>query len=148
MRRAHIRAMDQVPIVLQSFVAGFPVLLTHFIVTMLLWLFSMSLYYWLTPHNEIKMVRDGNLATAICSGGVAMGLAIPLAFCLAGSVSVWDIIIWSIPILLVQIATFYLLGKVLGDMSHRLERNEIAVAIYLFMVRMGSAFLVTAAIAG
>jgi putative membrane protein len=140
--------MDNGLIVLQSLVSGFPVLLLHFAVTLALWLLCLSLYYRLTPHNELKLVREGNIATAISSGGVAMGLALPLAFCLSGSVSVWDIIIWSIPILLIQIATFYILGKVLGDMPHRLENNEIAAAIYLLMVRMGSAFLVTAAIAG
>lgn len=139
--------MDNGLIVLQSLVSGFPVLLLHFSVTLALWLLTLSFYYWLTPHNELKLIRDGNVATAFSSGGVAMGLALPLAFCLAGSVSVWDIIIWSIPILLVQIATFIILGKVLGNMPHRLENNEIATAIYLFMVRMGSSFLVTAAIA-
>lgn len=140
--------MDNGLIVLQSLISGFPVLLLHFAVTLVLWLLTLSIYYWLTPHNELKLIRDGNIATAISSGGVAMGLALPLAFCLAGSVSVWDIIIWSIPILMMQVATFFGLNKVLGDMPHRLAHNDIAAAVYLFMVRMGSAFLVTAAIAG
>lgn len=139
--------MDNGVIVLQSLIAGLPVLLLHFAVTLVLWLVSLSLYYRLTPHNEMKLIREGNIATAISSGGVAMGLALPLAFCLAGSISVWDIIIWSIPILLMQVATFFMLNRIVGDMPHRLENNEIGIAIYLLMVRMGSSFLVTAAIA-
>lgn len=131
--------------VLQSLVAGFPVLLLHFAVTLLLWLGTLAIYYRLTPHHELQLIREGNIATAVTSGGVAMGL--PLAFCLAGSVSVWDIIIWSIPILAMQVATFFGMSKLLGDLPHRLEQNDIATAIYVFMVRMGSSFLVTAAIA-
>ena len=135
--------------VLQSLVAGFPVLLLHFAVTLLLWLGTLAIYYRLTPHHELQLIREGNIATAVTSGGVAMGLALalPLAFCLAGSVSVWDIIIWSIPILAMQVATFFGMSKLLGDLPHRLEQNDIATAIYVFMVRMGSSFLVTAAIA-
>lgn len=139
--------MDNGVIVLQSLVAGLPVLLLHFTVAVLLWLVSLAIYYRLTPHDEMKLIREGNIATAISSGGVAMGLALPLAFCLAGSISVWDIVIWSIPILLMQLATFFLLGRYFRDLSHRLENNEIGIAIYLLMVRMGSSFLVTAAIA-
>ena len=141
-------AMDNGLIVLQTLIAGFPVLLLHFVVTLILWLLTMSLYYWVTPHNELKLIREGNIATAISSGGVAMGLALPLAFCLAGSVSLWDIIIWSIPILGVQFLTFLMLNRVLGDMPTRLQNNDIAAAIYLLMIRLGSSFLVTAAIAG
>ncbi|QJQ32406.1 DUF350 domain-containing protein [Sphingomonas lacunae] len=140
--------MDNGLIVLQTLIAGFPVLLLHFVVTLILWLLTMSLYYWVTPHNELKLIREGNIATAISSGGVAMGLALPLAFCLAGSVSLWDIIIWSIPILGVQFLTFLMLNRVLGDMPTRLQNNDIAAAIYLLMIRLGSSFLVTAAIAG
>lgn len=139
--------MDNGLTVLQTLLAGFPVLLLHFTVAVVLWLVSLSIYYWWTPHDEMKLIREGNVATAISSGGVAMGLALPLAFCLAGSISVWDIVIWSIPILLMQLATFFALGKVFGDLPHRLEHNEIGVALYLLMVRMGSSFLVTAAIA-
>ncbi len=140
--------MDNGLVVLQSLVAGFPVLLLHFGVTLILWFLSLTLYYWVTPHNELKLIREGNVATALSSGGVAMGLALPLAFCLAGSVSLWDIIIWSIPILGVQLLTFVMLNKIIGNMPTRLQNNDIAAAIYLLMVRMGSAFLVTAAIAG
>lgn len=139
--------MDSGLIVLQTLVSGLPVLLLHFVVTLLLWLTTLSLYYWLTPHNELKLIRDGNVATAVSSGGVAMGLALPLAFCLAGSVGLWDIFIWSVPILGIQIITFLMLNRILGDMPNRLQNNEIAAAIYLLMVRMGSSFLVTAAIA-
>jgi hypothetical protein len=41
-----------------------------------------------------------------------------------------------------------MLNKIIGNMPTRLQNNDIAAAIYLLMVRMGSAFLVTAAIAG
>ena len=39
--------------VLQSLVAGFPVLLLHFAVTLLLWLGTLAIYYRLTPHHEL-----------------------------------------------------------------------------------------------
>src|SRR3546814_4835516 len=76
----------------QSFLAGFPILLLHLAVTLGLLAAAAVLYTRLTVHDEIALIRQGNVAAAISFSGAVLGLAIPLAFCLAASFGVWDVL--------------------------------------------------------
>ena len=64
---------------LQAFAAGFPLTLLHGGLTVLFLILGAALYILLTPHREIALIRDGNVAAAMSLGGVLLGLAIPLA---------------------------------------------------------------------
>ena len=79
--------------VLQSLIAGLPFFLLHLGVSIAVFLIALSAYLWLTPHKEMALIRQGNQAAAISLGGAAIGLAIPMAVCLQGSINVWDIVI-------------------------------------------------------
>ncbi|MBT6910095.1 MAG: DUF350 domain-containing protein, partial [Rhodospirillaceae bacterium] len=70
-------------VVLQSFAAGFPVLMLHLLVTLAMLAGGVVLYTITTPHKDFALVREGNLAAAISLAGAILGLAIPLAFCMA-----------------------------------------------------------------
>ncbi|MEC7933687.1 MAG: DUF350 domain-containing protein, partial [Pseudomonadota bacterium] len=85
---------DPMPVI-QSLLAGLPILLLHLASASLVWLGALALYLWITPHDEFALIRAGNEAAAISLGGAAIGLAVPLGFCLAGSVNVWDVVIWG-----------------------------------------------------
>src|SRR3546814_16327154 len=94
---------DPMPVI-QSLLSGLPIFLLHLASATLAWLAALALYMWITPHDEFALIRAGNGAAAISLGGAAIGLAVPLGFCLAGSVNVWDIMIWgSVTLLLQQI---------------------------------------------
>ena len=47
--------------VLQSFLAGFPVLMLHFSVTVAMLCIGSWLYYKWTSYCEITLIRDGNM---------------------------------------------------------------------------------------
>ena len=51
--------------VIQSFLAGFPVLLMHFSVTIAMLVLGVTIYTWITPHKDVALVREGNVAAAI-----------------------------------------------------------------------------------
>ena len=72
----------------QAFATGFPVTLMHAGVTLFMLILGTALYALLTPHKEIKLIREGNSAAALSLGGVMVGLAIPLAISLTASTSV------------------------------------------------------------
>ncbi len=74
--------------VLESLIAGLPVLLLHLGSATAVWAAALLLYIWITPHRELALIRAGNEAAAISFGGAAIGLAVPLAFCLRASVNV------------------------------------------------------------
>ena len=134
--------------VIQSFMAGFPVLLLHFSVTVLMLTAGVSIYLIVTPYDELKLIRGGNTAAAVSISGAIVGMAIPLAVCMATSVSVWDIIIWGIVALIIQTLAYRIADALLKDLPTRIENGEIGAAILVLGMKLSIAFINAAAIAG
>ncbi|GHD63332.1 DUF350 domain-containing protein [Thalassobaculum fulvum] len=132
----------------QSFLAGFPNLVLHLAVTLGLLGGAAALYTRITPHDEIKLIRHGNVAAAISFSGAVLGLAIPLAFCLAASVGVWDILIWGVVTLVLQLLALRVIEVVMQGMSHRIEAGEVGPAVLLFAVKLSVAAINAAAVTG
>ena len=131
---------------LHSFLAGIPFLLTHFAVSIAMLVAGVLVYMWITPHDEMALIRDGNSAAAVSLGGAILGLAIPLSICMANSASVWDIVIWGMVTLVLQLATFKVIDLWLKDLSKRIEDGEIGTAILLVSIKLGVALINAAAV--
>lgn len=130
----------------QSITSGFPVLFIHLGTATLVWLCAMFIYTAITPMKEFTLIRQGNSAAALSMGAAAMGLALPLGFCLASSVNIWDIILWGSISLILQLIAFRIVHLVLGNLSDRIEKGEMSAAIFLTMVILSLAILNAAAI--
>ena len=133
---------------IQSFLAGIPFLLSHFGVTVLMLVIGVFIYMWITSHDERKLIREGNTAAAVSLAGAILGLAIPLAFCMASSVNVYDIVIWGIVTLVIQLATFWIIDIWLRDLSKRIEEGQVGTAILLVSVKLAVASINAAAVSG
>jgi putative membrane protein len=134
--------------VLQSFLAGFPVLLMHFVVTIAMLAVGVTIYIWITPHKDVALVRAGNVAAAISLSGAILGLAIPLAMSMSVSVNVADIVIWGLLTLVIQLIVFRLADLILRDLSARIEAGEIAAALLLSAIKLAVAVITAAAVSG
>jgi len=134
--------------VIQSFLAGFPVLLLHFSVTLVMLGTGVTIYQWITPYHELDLIRAGNNAAAISLSGAIVGLALPLAVCMASSVSVWDIIIWGVVTLVIQLLAYRLGDAVLRGLPARIEAGEIGAAILIAAIKLAMAMINAAAVAG
>ena len=134
--------------VLQSFLAGFPVLLMHFLVTIAMLVVGVTIYIWITPHKDVTLVREGNVAAAISLSGAILGLAIPLAMSMSVSVNVADIVIWGLLTLVIQLIVFRLVDLVLPDLSARIEAGDVAAALLLSAIKLAVAVITAAAVSG
>lgn len=132
----------------ESFLSGFPNLLLHLAVTLGLLAGAAALYTRITPHDEINLIRHGNVAAAVSFSGAILGLAIPLAFCLAASIGVWDILIWGVVTLLLQILALRVIEALMQGLSHRIEAGEMGPAILLASVKLAVAAVNAAAVTG
>jgi len=133
---------------IHSFLAGIPFLLSHFGVTVLMLVIGVFIYMWITSHDERALIREGNTAAAISLAGAILGLAIPLAFCMASSVNVYDIVIWGMVTLVIQLATFWIIDVWLKDLSKRIEEGQVGTAILLVSVKLAVASINAAAVSG
>jgi putative membrane protein len=134
--------------VIQSFLAGFPVLLLHFAVTLAMLAVGVTIYHLVTPYHELRLIRNGNTAAAVSFAAAIVGLAIPLAICMASSVNVWDIVIWGVVTLLIQILAYRIGDALLKDLPTRIENGEMGAAILVVGIKLAVAFLNAAAVAG
>lgn len=132
---------------MQAFASGFPVALLHVAVSVAMLLAAAALYIWLTPHKEIRLVRQGNVAAAVDLGGVLVGLAIPLAFSLKGSTSLVDVALWGVATVAVQLLVFRLVDLVLRGLPKRIQEGEMAAAALLASAKLATAMIVAAAVA-
>ena len=133
---------------IQRFFSGIPFLLTHFGVTIVMLVVGAFIYIKITSHDEMALIRDGNNAAAVSLSGAILGLAIPLAFCMANSVNVYDIVIWGLVTLVIQLVTFWIIDLWLRDLSRKIEDGQVGTAILLASVKLAVASINAAAISG
>ena len=134
--------------VLDSFMAGFPILLLHSSVTIAMLIAGILLYIWITPWDEMALIRGGNTAAAVSLGGAIIGLAVPLAFAMAASVSVYEILLWGPVTLILQIIAFRIADLVLKDLPTRIEQGEMGAAALLVSIKLAAAAVNAAAVSG
>ncbi len=134
--------------VIDSFIAGFPVLLLHSSVTIAMLVIGVLVYMWITPWDEVKLIRGGNTAAAVSMGGAIIGLALPLAFAMSASVSVYEILVWGPVTLVLQIIAYRIADVVLRDVPARIEAGEMGAAVLLVCIKLAVAAINAAAVAG
>ena len=134
--------------ILAGILSGLPLLLAHFGVTIFVFFCAAYTYSRMTPHDEMTLIKNGNVAAALSYSGALLGLALPMASCLAGSISVLDILIWGFIILLIQVIAYLLIDRILfRGLSSRIEEQEMAPAILLFSMKLCIGMINAAAIA-
>ncbi|MBL4838731.1 MAG: DUF350 domain-containing protein [Kordiimonadaceae bacterium] len=127
---------------------GLPIFLVHSGTSLAILIVGAFLYSRITSHDEIKLIREGNVAAALSFGGAIVGLALPLAFSLAAAVSLWDLVLWGGIALVLQLVAFRLADLIIKDVSARIEAGEMSAAIMLVSVKLATAFINAAAISG
>ena len=134
--------------VLDSLLAGLPHLVLHLGVTLGMLGAAAWVYMRITPHDELALIRGGNVSAAISFAAALLGLAIPLAACLATSIGVWDIVIWGVVTLILQLLALRVIEALLDGLWHRIEADELGAAVLLAAVKLSVALVNAAAISG
>jgi len=134
--------------VLQSLFAGFPYYVLHSATALAMLAASVAVYILVTPYPELRLVRDGNTAAAVSLSGAVVGLALPIAFTLAFSVSVLDIVIWGSVALVMQLVAYVVVWLLLRELPRRIKEGEIGAAILLAAIKVAVATINAAAVTG
>jgi putative membrane protein len=94
-------------------------------------------YQWVTPYNEGKLIREGNVAAALALGGALVGYVLPLASALSNTVTLLEFCAWAALAGVIQIAAFTLVRVVvMKDVTARIEKGEIAAGVYLLSISL------------
>jgi putative membrane protein len=135
-------------LILDSLQAGLPVLLLHFVTTLVLLGVGVTCYMAITPFNERLLVAKGNAAAGIVFAGTVLAIAIPLAATLATSGLALDILVWGIVALILQLLTFAFATVLIKGLRSMIEAGNIAAAFALVGIQIAVALVNAGAMAG
>ena len=110
---------------------GLPWFLAYLATAAVLTLIYAVVYMWVTPHPEIKLIRENNLAASLAFAGSLVGFSLPLASAIANSVALVDFVVWGLIAIVVQIVIFYLVRLPIPGISERIEKGEMASGLWL-----------------
>ena len=129
---------------LESFRQGFPDFLLMTGTAGILLLVASTIYILLTPWKELALVRGGNGAAGLALAGAITGLAVPIASCLASSLTLVDLLLWGSVALLLQLLTYRIIDMILRDIPTRIQNDEAGAAIVLIAAKLSVAMLLAA----
>ena len=132
--------------ILQS-LSGVPAFLGYLLVAMALLVAYVVIYTAITRHNEFALIRSNVPGAAVALGLSAIGFALPLTSAIGHAANVVDCAIWGVIALIVQIAVYYLVRLTIPDLSERIQKGELAAAIWLGLTSVTAGMLSAASMA-
>ena len=118
-----------------------PWFLAYMATAVALTLFYVVVYIWVTPHPEIKLIRENNMAASLAFAGSLIGFCLPLASAITNSLSLVDCAVWGVIALIVQIVIFYLVRLPIPKLSERIEKGEMASGLWLGVASLAGGIL-------
>jgi len=124
--------------------AGLPAFLLYFVVgTALIAAFTV-IYLRMTAHDEIALIRGGNLSAAIALGGNLIGFAVPLEKAISQASSIPDCVLWAVAAMLVQFAAYGLARMIIPELSRKIAEDRLPSAVMLAVIAVISGTLAAA----
>jgi putative membrane protein len=120
---------------------GLPHFILYFLVAAALLTIFVLVYIRLTTHDEIGLIRAGNVAAAVALGGSLIGFVLPLAKAVEQAVSIPDMLIWGLAAFVVQLLAYLVCRFMVPDLSSRVASGQLAAGITVAAVSLGAGLL-------
>ena len=121
-----------------SYFAGGVVLIAAFLV----------LYIHATPHKEIALIREGNVAASVALVGALLGFVAPLAMVIARSASLVDLLVWGLIALVVQLGGYFVARLVIPGLSPAIAGGKVSDAVFVAGLSLALGILDAACMSG
>lgn len=111
------------------FLATLPSFLAYLGAALALLAVFVAIYVQVTPYDELRLIREGNVAAAVSLSGAVLGFAMPIANVIAHSDTLLDLAVWGIVAGAVQLAAWALARVALPTLKDDIAANRVAPAI-------------------
>jgi len=101
----------------------------------------MIVYLWITPYNELKLIKDGNVAAALSLSGSVLGFTFPLAAAIFQAVHPWDMMLWALIAGIVQLLVYVAVRYSLLNVSRRIPDGQVATGVVLAAISVSAGIL-------
>lgn len=121
--------------------SGFDEFLIYFGLAIAFVAIYLFVYMKVTPYDELKLIRAGNSAAAASLSGSLIGFVLPLASAIQNAVHPWDMMLWALIALVVQILVYVLVRTTLLNVARRIPEGEVASGVMLGAVSIAAGLL-------
>lgn len=90
-----------------------------------------GIYIRVTRHDELALIREGNLAATLALCGSMAGFSVPLSRSIIQAGNVPDMMLWAGLALIVQLLAYGVARFLLPDLSRRIAGGDMAAATLL-----------------
>jgi putative membrane protein len=122
-------------------ISNLPAFASFFVTAIVLMLVFLAIYVWITPYNELALIRAGNEAAAISLGGAVIGFALPIAVSVAVSHNLYAMIGWGVVASVVQLLAFIAARLALPRINESIPQGKLASGIFLASLAIGVGIL-------
>ena len=110
------------------FLATLPNFLAYLGTALVLFAAFVTIYLYVTPYDEIALIRDNNTAAAISLSGALVGFAMPIANVIAHSDTLLDLAVWGAIAGIVQLLAWGVARVALPQLQEDIAAGRVAPA--------------------
>jgi len=116
---------------LQASLSGIIPFLAYFAAAIGMLLIFMKIYMIMTPHDEMALIKDNNVAASLVLSGAFLGFSLPLASAAANSLGIIDFIVWGVIACAAQLIVYQIFRRFYPKITARIESGEMAISTKL-----------------
>lgn len=113
------------------FLATLPNFLAYLGTAIVLLVAFVAIYLYVTPYDEINLIRTNNVAAAISLSGAVLGFAMPIANVIAHSDTLLDLAVWGVIAGIVQLLAWLVARVALPRLKEAIAAGQVAPAIFV-----------------
>ena len=100
--------------------------LIHLLLAAVLLAVFFKAYTWMTPFDEVRLIRLGNLAASLSLGGALIGFSITIGSALVHTADYREFSAWAFGAMVVQMLAYAITTRVLDMSKDQIEANNTA----------------------
>ncbi|MCM2309609.1 MAG: DUF350 domain-containing protein [Sulfuritalea sp.] len=113
------------------FLATLPNFLAYLGAAIVLLVAFVTIYLYVTPYDEIHLIRNNNKAAAISLSGAILGFALPIANVIAHSDTLADLAVWGVIAGIVQLLAWGVARVALPTLKEDIAAGRVAPATFV-----------------
>jgi putative membrane protein len=110
--------------------SSFLAFLAYFGIGLAVLVAAITIVTLVTPHRDITLIRQGNVAAATAFAGSLIGVALPLHAAISHSVSLVDALIWGMVAAAIQVVAYLIARAVSGRISNHITEGVSAAGVF------------------
>jgi putative membrane protein len=124
---------------------GIPAFLMYLGVGFGLLAIFVTVYTFITPLDELRLIRAGNLAACLSLGGAVVGFLLPLSIVMAHHAKIANVLMWGVVALIVQLFAFFFAWALMPGLPRSISEGKAAAGAFAGIVALAIGILNAAA---